>query len=115
MALSTYDISVDQGSDFSTTITYADDAGDPTDLTGCTAKMQVRRFAGSPAAFLTLSNGNGITLGGALGTIGLAVSGTALSQVPAGLYAYDLELTDTTQKVLKILAGKFVINAEVTR
>ena len=115
MALSTYDILEDQGSDFSTVITYANDAGNPVDLSGCSGRMQVRKFAGSPVANITLTNGSGVILGGVLGTITITVSALALSQVPAETYVYDLEIVDTTQKVLKILSGNFTINAEVTR
>lgn len=115
MALSTYDMSSDQGSDFDTVITYTDDADALVNLTGCTARMQVRQFAGSPSARLVLTSSNGITLGGALGTIRVQISSAALSAVPAGQYAYDIELVDTASKVLKILSGPFIVNAEVTR
>jgi hypothetical protein len=43
------------------------------------------------------------------------ISAAALSLVPAGSYAYDIELVDTVQVVLKIISGQFVVNAEVTR
>jgi len=115
MALSTYDIAADQGSDFSTVVTYSDDAGSPVNLTGFTGRMQVRKFSGSPSANITLTNGAGVTLGGALGTITITISAATLSQVLAGTYVYDLEVVDTSSKVLKVLAGDFVVSAEVTR
>jgi hypothetical protein len=115
MALSSYDISADQGSDLDTLITYTDDSGLPVNLTGCSARMQVRQFAGSSASRLSLTSSSGITLGGVLGTIRISISAAALSLVPAGSYVYDIELVDTTQVVLKILSGKFVVNAEVTK
>lgn len=115
MALSTYDISADQGSDLDTLITYTDDSAVPVNLTGCSARMQVRQFSGSPNSWLTITSSDSITLGGAAGTIRITVSSTALSAVKAGTYVYDIELVDTTNKVLKILSGNFVVNAEVTR
>ena len=115
MALSTYDMYSDQGSDFDTVITYTDDSDVLVNLTGCTARMQVRQFSSSPNARLTLTSSSGITLGGAAGTIRVQISSEALSAVPAGQYAYDIELVDTSSKVLKILSGPFVVNAEVTR
>ena len=115
MALSTYDISADQGSDLDTVITYTDDSAVPVNLTGCSARMQVRKFAGSSNSRLNLTSSSGITLGGAAGTIRIVVSAAALSLVPAGSYRYDIELVDTTQTVLKILSGDFVVNAEVTK
>ena len=115
MALSTYDISVEQGSDYSTVITYTDDQNNLVNLTGCSTRMQVRQFASSPAARLSLVSPYAMALGGALGTITLSIPAQAISTVPAGQYVYDIELVDTTQKVLKIISGNFVVNAEVTR
>jgi hypothetical protein len=115
MALSTYDISADQGSDLDTLITYTNDVGTLINLTGCSARMQVRQFAGSSKPVLNLTSSSGITLGGAAGTIRILISAAALSLVPAGSYAYDIELVDTAQVVLKIISGQFVVNAEVTR
>ena len=115
MALSTYDISADQGSDLDTIITYTNDSAVPVNLTGCSARMQVRKFSGSSVPWLNLTSSSGITLGGAAGTIRIVVSAAALSAVPADTYAYDIELVDTAQVVLKILSGEFVVNAEVTR
>jgi hypothetical protein len=115
MALSTYDISADQGSDLDTLITYTDDAGTAINLTGCSARMQVRRFAGSSSAILNMTSSSGITLGGAAGTIRIQISAAALSLVPAGSHVYDIELVDTVQVVLKIISGQFEVNAEVTR
>jgi hypothetical protein len=115
MALSTYDISADQGSDLDTLITYTNDSAVLVNLTGYSARMQVRKFAGSSSSRLTLTNSSGITLGGAAGTIRISVSAAALSQVPAGSYVYDIELVDTTSVVLKVISGQFEVNAEVTK
>jgi hypothetical protein len=115
MALSTYDISADQGSDFDTLITYRDDASVLVNLTGCTARMQVRKFAGSSKPVLNLTSSSGITLGGAAGTIRVQISAAALSVVPADEYVYDIEIVDASSIVLKVLSGEFVVNAEVTR
>lgn len=115
MALSTYDISADQGSDLDTLITYTDDAGHAVNLTGCSVRMQVRQFAGSPNSWLTLTSSDSLILGGVAGTIRVTISSTALSSVKPGNYVYDIELVDTASKVTKILSGNFVVNAEVTR
>lgn len=50
----------------------------PIDLTGCTARMQVRPEVESPTVLLELTTANGgITLGGVAGTIELFVSDDA--------------------------------------
>lgn len=115
MALSTYDISAEQGSNYLTTITYTDDDGDPVNLTGYTTRMQVRKFAGSSSPFITLTSGNGLTITAGTGVIDMAITADALSAVPAGSYKYDLEIISGAGVVTKLLGGSFEISAEVTR
>lgn len=115
MALSTYNISAEQGSDYSATVAYTDDAGDPVNLTGYSARMQVRKFAGSATPFLTLTNTSGLAITALTGVIVVSISAAALALVPAGTYTYDLEIVDGSQKVTKLLQGNFDVDAEVTR
>lgn len=115
MALSTYDISAEQGSDYATTVTYTDDNGSPVNLAGYSSRMQVRHFAGSPTPVLTLTNGNGMTITAATGVISVAITAAALAQIPAGSYKYDLEIVSGAGAVTKLLGGDFDVAAEVTR
>lgn len=110
-----YDITAEQGATFARTITWRDASATPINLTGCTAKMQVRKSVDADTAVLTLSSSSGITLGGTAGTVALEVTSTKMSQVPAGLYYYDLELTNVSGKVTRLLQGKFTVTREVTR
>lgn len=115
MALSTYDIATEQGSNYGSVVTYEDDSGALVNLTGFTARMQVRTYAGSPIPSLSLANSNGLTLGGAAGTVTIAIPAESLSAVRAGGYVYDLEIQSPGGVVTKLLSGKFTIEQEVTR
>ena len=115
MALNTYNIAAEQGSTYAATVTYNDSAGAPVSLVGASASMNVRKFAGSPKSHLTLSVGNGLTLGGALGTVTISISAAALSAVPAGEYTYDLEVVLASGSTVKLIGGTFTVAAEVTR
>ena len=115
MALSTYNISAEQGSDYLATITYKNSSGVLVNLTGYTARMQVRKTVSSDVAYLTLTSASGLTLGGGAGTIGITISASAMAQIPSGSYVYDLEIIDTSGKVSKILKGTFDIAGEATR
>jgi len=115
MALSTYDMSGEQGSDYATTITYTNDAGNAVNLTGYTSRMQVRKFAGSATPFLTFTNTSGMTITGASGVIDVAITAAALSTIPPGSYVYDLEIISGAGAVTKLLGGDFEVSAEVTR
>lgn len=115
MALSTYNITAEQGSDYVASIAYTDDEGDIVNMSGYTSRMQVRRFAGSIESVLSLTNTSGMTISATAGTVALSISSSALTAVPAGKYAYDLEVIDNGGKVTKLLQGTFTVEAEVTR
>lgn len=116
MALAaTYGFTADQGATFNQVITWKDSANAPIDLTGYTARMQIRQKVSSSVALaLTTENGR-ITLGGAAGTIDLLVSSTDMTALPSGPYTYDLELVSGSGIVSRLLMGTFVVRSEVTR
>lgn len=89
-------------------------AGTAIDLTGYTARMQVRESVDAASPLLSLTSGSGITLGGTAGTIGVTVSATSTAGVPGGQYVYDMELVSGSV-VTRILQGSFKVLPEVTR
>ena len=115
MAIIEYDISTEQGSSLSRVVTYSDADSSPINLTGYTARMQVRPRASSGYAYLTLTSpSGGLTLGGTTGTITILVDGSVTSAIPAGDYVYDLEVVNGAY-VDKVMGGDFTLSAEVTR
>jgi hypothetical protein len=86
--------------------------GDPVDLTGYTAAMKVRATPADDAV-LSLTNGSGITLGGALGTVAVVITATQTSDIAAGRYYYDLELT-SAGVVTRFIQGTFQVSAQIT-
>ena len=109
-----YTIACYQGATFNKVFTWEVDAV-PVNLTGYTARMQVRSTKDSATTIVSLTTGSGITLGGAAGTITLDLSATATAALPSGVYLYDLELVSGGGQVTRLLEGKFTISAEVTR
>jgi hypothetical protein len=78
--------------------------------------MQVREAADSTATLLSLSTGgSGIVLGGTAGTIAVAVTSTQSAAIPAGSFAYDLEITSSGGEVTRLLQGSFNVQGNVTR
>jgi len=115
MAIIEYDISTEQGSSLSRVVTYSDANSSPINLTGYTARMQVRPRASSGYAYLTLTSpSGGLTLGGTTGTITILVDGSVTSPIPAGDYVYALEVVNGAY-VDKVMGGDFTLSAEVTR
>jgi len=119
-----YNITCQQGSTFTRTITlnYPDPLSPPSDptylpwnLTGYTARMQVRRTIDSSTVLLNLTTGGGgITLGGSSGVIEIYIS-AANTATLASSGVYDLEIISTTGVVDRILQGNFTLSQEVTR
>lgn len=111
----TYDITADQGATYSLVITYENTAGTPINLTGYTARMQLRASYTSAAAALSLTTENGrIVLGGALGTITLLVEAATMETLEAKTYVYDLELINGST-VIRLLQGLFVNRPNATK
>lgn len=111
----TYNIICDQGSTLDRTLTWKDSDGVLINLTGYTARMQVRATFESTTTVLSLTTENGgITLGGALGTIQIIASATATAAIDPRIYVYDLELVNGTT-VYRLVQGSFTVRPEVTR
>lgn len=101
---------VDQGSSFSTTLNLTDDDGDVINLTGYTAAGQLRKhYTSSNSVSFT------ITLGGANGTVTLAMSSNTTANIAAGRYVYDVELTDNAGLVSRLFEGIVTVTPQVTR
>ena len=111
-----YNIVADQGATFTRQLTWKDTAGSAVNLTGYTARMQLRSAVDATgAAVLELTTGNNrIVLGGTAGTINLTVAATAMAAVEADTYVYDLELVDGSV-VTRLVQGTFELRGEVTR
>lgn len=116
MAAANYDILIEQGATFLLHITYKDSLGVPINLTGFTARMQVRKKYSDTNALLTLTTETGeITLGGAAGTVDLAAPATATEDVTVQCGVYDLELRNAAGVVTRLLQGNVTISPEVTK
>lgn len=106
-----------QGATWRETFTWQ--TGDPAvnvDLTGCTARLQVRATVNSPIKLIELTTENGgITLGGTSGTIELhfAPADTEGANWRDGVY--DLEIVMGGGYVRRLLSGVVLLDPEVTR
>jgi len=115
------DIYIFQGATFSQTLFYENGTPSvPVNLTGYSAKMQIRSKPESKAVILELSTSNGrITLGTSgdysTGAINLFISATDTGNLSiCDKAVYDLELT-VGSVVTRILQGNVIISPQVTR
>jgi hypothetical protein len=83
--------------------------------------MQVRRFnrvTRDPeiviVANYTTENGY-LSIEGSLGTVTLLIPPSNMESYEAGNYVYDLEVESPESETTRIVQGKFIVRAEVTR
>jgi hypothetical protein len=127
MLAGNYNMTCQQGSTFSRTIEIEqpDLATDPTgetfipfDLSGYTARMQVRRTIDSPNFLLELTTSNGgLTINPTQGDVNkiliFAAANVTASVSTSGVY--DIEIISAENSVSRVLQGVFNLSPEVTR
>lgn len=112
---------LEQGATY-TSPTYTVKKGDGSleNLTGWTALMKIRTSpygSGSNpgTVLLTLTDGSGITLGGAAGTVIIGITHAQTLALLFGTFWYDLMLTDGSGNVLKLLSGPGIVGPTVSQ
>lgn len=114
MSAGIYNATIDQGSVWDVVINYTDSDGDPIDLTGFTAAMQLRTsFDAAAALTLTTENG-GIAINGPLGQITITATAEQTGDLEAGYFVYDLELISGVN-VSRLIQGQLTVAEQVTR
>ena len=106
-------ITIEQGATWTTTLTLAD-----RDLTGCTARMQIRETAPSPSPLLSLTSSPaaGIVITpGPPGIIAVTITAAQTTALTWKTGVYDLELVSAGGIVERLLKGDVVVDPEVTR
>lgn len=106
---------MDQGSVFSVALVYTDSSNVPINLTGFTAKMQLRQNYNSTDADLTLATATGeIVIVGATGSITVSATAVQTAALSPGFYVYDLELTSGTN-ISRLIQGQVTVAEQVTQ
>ena len=103
MSAGAYDITCEQGATFSRTLTVKDSSGNARNLSGYTARMQVRRLVSSSSALIELTTANGRISLNSSGEITLSISATDPASLAEG---------GTVERVVE---GNFYLDLEVTR
>ena len=91
--------------------------GDPYDLTGCTARMQIRKSQKSEALLDAKSDGEApkIILGGATGRIDVYLTDQDTDVLIAKTALYDLEVVLLDGTVVRLLKGTVNVDPNITQ
>lgn len=104
-------IIIDQGTDFSANLNVTDDSGNALNLSTYTIASQIRKhYTSSNSVSFSTSTANAEN-----GIILLNISANTTSNMNAGRYVYDVELTSNTGIVTRLVEGYVTIHPQVTR
>jgi hypothetical protein len=106
---------VDQNTTFTFIVEYKDSDGNAVNLTGSSAKLQVRDTKGGTKLAVSLTSpSGGITIDAALGKLTVKMTPTQTSKLFYPKSEYDLMLTDSNFNKTKLLEGFITLSRSVT-
>ena len=105
-------IFIDQGADFSTTVTVSDSAGSALDLTNYTALAMIRKTYDSTSA---TSFTSAFATDRTTGKITISLTDVQTTALEQGRYVYDLLLTDGSGDKTRVLEGIATVSPSVSR
>ena len=109
-----HNFTIDKGATFSRSIIYKDQLGIPIDLTGYTARMQIREYYNKPILHELNTENGGIVLVPLLGQIILSISAGVSDAFNVLDFIYDLELINGAN-VFRLIEGKVIVKENVTK
>lgn len=108
----TFNLSIDQGTDFESTIQVTDSTGSERDLTGYTARAQLRRSYASVSNVEFVVSIQAPTTGEIL----MSLPHERTANLKYGRYVYDVELVNNDNTLVeRLVEGTVTVHPEVTR
>jgi hypothetical protein len=106
---------VDQNTTFTFIVEYKDSNGNAVNLTGASAKLQVRDTKGGTKLAVSLTSpSGGITIDPLVGKLTIKMTPTQTSKLFYPKSEYDLMLTDSNFNKTKLLEGFITLSRSVT-
>ena len=103
---------IDQGADFTTTVTINDSTGSALDLTGYTALAMIRKTYQSTTATTFTST---FVADRTTGQITISLTDTQTAALEDGRYVYDLVITNAAGSKTRVVEGIATVNPSVSR
>lgn len=106
---------IQQGSDFSHTISLQNSDGSVFVLSGYSGKMQIREVVGGITVLAELSTTNGrMLINGLAGQLTLSLTNAQTAAMTWRSGVYDLEITSGSSVTTRIMEGRVTLSPEVT-
>jgi uncharacterized membrane protein YkoI len=112
MAAGYQELFIEQGADFSTSITLDDADNQNFDLTGYQAKSQIKKsyYSSNAAAQFTITIPTPVN-----GVLNMSLSSSNTANISAGRYVYDVVIKNSSNNVTRVLEGIVNIVPQVTK
>jgi hypothetical protein len=106
------DLTIDQGTDYETTLDLIGDDGSPINVAGYTFKSQIRKsyYSSNATANLVISITNA-----ANGNTKITLSAANSANIPAGRYVYDVRMKDAANSTTRVVEGILTVTPQVTK
>jgi hypothetical protein len=125
MTAGQYDLVIEQGATFQQVLYWSSNTSPPVpmNITGYTAKMQIRSVIGASTALMTLTTGSagagpvynsGIILGTTNGQITIYITATDTLAISWVTGVYDLDLVSPTGFITRVVQGNVSVNQTAT-
>jgi hypothetical protein len=116
MSAAKVNLSIEKGSTYRNTLYWKDSLNVAINLTGCTARLQVRDTVDTATFTLELTTANGgIIITPLLGQIDLYISAASTTTLIGTGGVYDLEIVFGNGDITRLIEGKVTYKSEVTR
>jgi len=103
-------IVIDQGADFSITVTAADADGDTMDLSGYTGRSWMKKSPSSSNYWVF-----SVTINESAGEVVVSMTSDDTTDLVPGRYLYDVEIISPANKVTRLVEGIVTVTPEITR
>jgi hypothetical protein len=113
MTVAYLDLGVDRGADWTQSFTWSyGDTSTPVDLSGAACRFTIRNSPDTVngTTLLALTAGSGVTLGGAAGTVAIALTKAQSAAIPRGTYWYDCYVDFAVGTTTRLLTGQMTFS-----
>jgi hypothetical protein len=109
----TYNLTIDQGTDFFRTFTVVDNDNVPVNITGFSISGKLKKStigANNTAIPFVITITDAVT-----GKVKMELSNITTDLLIPGRYVYDIELINTSNKIFRIVEGIITVNPNITK
>lgn len=111
-----FDILIEQGSTFYLTVNAKNADNTVKNLSGYSARMQIRPTCNSSTLYVDATTANGmITILGSQGQVTVTLPGTTTDSYSWDSGVYDLEVDNAAGDIVRLVSGNASLSRQVTR